>query len=729
MKKLMYLLILQFIMMLTLQGCGQASESKETTEMTGSQEEIFGSLDPEWRDNSLDPYCATAHPVALVATKDKDGVLGGTPMSVLGQGGAAFFTKHLYEENPSKCWDEVVYVTRNGEVHSVKIAEGTKRQAWGLGSMEGDDGYIAFFTDASETGCSLVELDLDMKETRRISLSFLSKEHHEFPFSMMKDEDGAYHLIVQNFDTLEWYYYICSSEGELVRRIPLEIGEEAFLFPLGDGRVAYYENGENKMIQPPYTEDIKPVKLELPEGRSVKWDEGGRMLVANRQGVFLKSSSGDEEKLCTWFDHGINIGQIEGLRKTQNQGINVLYADQDGHHLVHMEPVKEKTEITEISFAVTSFNKTKYQEAVMFFNRQYPSIRISLKEYRYGDERLMSELISGNGPVIFDTSLMDFEGLVKYWEPIEKVLAGMEIEDELIPNVMDLGRIDGKQYGIAPTFYLKTVITADQNCHDWTYDGFLKRIEKDDSLKAAFNSPVGDDGFVFVTKLLMHGMEDSFFWDAEKSDVSFDSDESRKALRMGKHYQGKNGGFEQLMDGTMLCVMTEITSPQQIAFIRVLMGEKANYVGYPTKDGACHFLASDSILTVRQSASDEEKKAAHLFLKTILSSEVQTSLSCKGFAMSVKKDVLDAQIDEINTGNDVSAEPFPQITLREEDIDCQRDGEMLYELIRNAKPEGKIPRGIVTILTEELDPYFSEGADEETVIRNLTERVKLYLTE
>lgn len=171
--------------------------------------------------------------------------------------------------------------------------------------------------------------------------------------------------------------------------------------------------------------------------------------------------------------------------------------------------------------------------------------------------------------------------------------------------------------------------------------------------------------------------------------------------------------------------------PQQIAFVRVLMGEDANYIGYPTKEGSAHYLYAAPPLTVRASASAEEKQIAFAFLKVLLSYDAQMEASQDWFTfgMSVRKDVLEQQVMGINTYNDHMLIGFPQIQLREDQIDNERDGEILYELIGKAKPERTLPRELQKLILEETDSYFSGDTDEETVIRNLKNRVELYLKE
>ena len=102
---------------------------------------------------------------------------------------------------------------------------------------------------------------------------------------------------------------------------------------------------------------------------------------------------------------------------SQEQGINVLYSDSKGYGFVHLEPTTQEVEVKSITFAVDHWNKNAYSAAVADFNRMYPAYRINLTEYQYDDQKMLTELTAGEGPVIIDTALVEFEDMTKYWEP------------------------------------------------------------------------------------------------------------------------------------------------------------------------------------------------------------------------------------------------------------------------------------------------------------------------
>lgn len=64
------------------------------------------------------------------------------------------------------------------------------------------------------------------------------------------------------------------------------------------------------------------------------------------------------------------------------------------------------------------------------------------------------------------------------------------------------------------------------------------------------------------------------------------------------------------------------------------------------------------------------------------------------FNMSVRLDVLDRQIKDINTTDDHGIYGFPQIQLDESQIDYNADAETIYILIGNANPEKRYHKNL-----------------------------------
>ncbi|MDE5892809.1 MAG: hypothetical protein K2H45_07810, partial [Acetatifactor sp.] len=298
------------------------------------------------------------------------------------------------------------------------------------------------------------------------------------------------------------------------------------------------------------------------------------------------------------------------------------------------------------------------------------------------------------------------------------------------PQAMELGKIDGTLYGVVCNFGLRTVVIAENEPIDWNYEDFLDGIEGDSSIEAIYNG----QNFVwsFMYNFLIHGMEDNYLLDAESGVTYFDSDGFRRALRLGMAYCDENVYVETgtpMFEGKVFCNAILITRPELVDLYRICYGRDANYIGYPSRDGSAHYVDSNCLLAVRATASDEEKKIAGAFLRILLSQEEQLEgAKDSNFWLSVRRDVLEEQIGQVNEWSMPTVYGFDQITLGE-DYDREYDAWLLDKLLENARPERHFPKELNAILSEELEEYMAGVITEDVLIERLTKRVGLYLAE
>ena len=123
---------------------------------------------------------------------------------------------------------------------------------------------------------------------------------------------------------------------------------------------------------------------------------------------------------------------------------------------------------------------------VVEFNKRYPRYHVELKS-DYDETALLTELTAGKGPVLIDTLLTGFEEQEQQWEPLDAIMEQLGITEELLPSVLDMGRIHGALYGVVTDFRLRTLITGDSTLKDWDYDAFLQCVEGKPDLEAIFD--------------------------------------------------------------------------------------------------------------------------------------------------------------------------------------------------------------------------------------------------
>ena len=738
MKKIISYVLLTTILILQLGGCGTA-DSQEGPADAGGLLDASAVSKLDGRDNSLDAYSSVVN-IPLQTEDPPNAITGGGERCFLGASRAYQFKKHLFE-NADECWDELSFVSAQ-EAGSERFDR--ENQVWDVGPVAGTDHYVSFDYEALPGGTDyryfLTERNEAHEVLREFPLEFLTGGELSGTEVIMSfsdfagDQSGAVHLVRQTGEGPR--YLLVSPAGELLAEYTPDSNHSMTLIPLYDGRVAFSsaETGRHEDTALLYMdpETGRPVELASLESFAYCLNllDEDTLLYADQEGVYRSGLSGRKpELLYRWANHGILTSHVPAIQADGEGRISLLYEGSGTYNYLSLEPTTEEVELCEITLAVS--DASSYQRLVAEFTKRYPTCHIELKD-DYDRTALLTELTAGKGPVLVDTILTGFEEQEKLWEPLDAVMEELGIAEELQPAALEMGRIDGTLYGIVTDFHLRTLVTGDPDLADWDYDSFLQCITDRPELEAIFDQYDGDFGAYFLVGFLSHGMDDCYFLDGEEGNMRFDSDRFRKALELAEKYCVREEGVSpgsSLLEGKVLCNALYVSKPEQLALYRLCYGEDANYIGYPTKDGAAHFLENGSLLAVRSTATKQEKEAAAAFLGLCLSYEGQI-LAAKdiNFALSVRRDVLEEQIAGMDENTSAFAAGFDQITLGK-DLNVALDRETLLDMLEKARPARYFPLDFRNILFEELDQYFSGGITEDKLIDNLESCLGLYLGE
>lgn len=756
MKKLRVSIFLAALTVMQLCGCGAGTEgilNSSTAKEEESAETYESVLDAAaisslaGKDNSLDIYSAVIN-IPLQVEQPEGAIRGGGSEIFLGNSRAFYFKKHLFEE-VENCWDEIAFVTMEGEKGSISFDR--QSQLWGIGPVLGTDHYIAYDFESRkiENGSYytffLAETDENNEILRQIPLDFLNGEEIRLPSFFAADKSGLVHMLEYLSEQEEWHYYCVSPEGELLLDYSPAGYDIQRLVPLYDGRVAFAmetktQKGErvdetDTVLQYMDMESGEAVTLATLEEDNTRYTllDERTLLYANSNGVYRGDLSGeDAEPLYLWSNHGIRVSKIYAVQAVEDGRIALIYEGSGGTNYLCIEPTTEEVEILQITMAVSSAMKSVYQTAATEFNRKYPACHIEIKS-DYDETALLTELIAGNGPVLVDTSLTGFDEHKKLWEPLDTVMEQLGITEELQASAMELGKIDGTFYGVVTNFWLETLVTGNRDLQEWNYDAFLQCIMENTDLEAVFDCGSGNSSWQFISDFLIHGLEDNYLLDTESGTAAFDSEEFRNVLEIASKYCVRDEAVEagaSVLEGKVLCNEVSIRKPEDLSLCRIYYGKDANYIGYPGREGSLHFLNSRSPMTVRRTASKEEKEVACAFIDFLLSYECQSQTADdRNFALSVRKDVLEEQIKGMDENTVVHDRVAGKDIRLGDNLDKETDAQVLYDLMDKARPRKYFPRELNSILSEELEQYFSGVITEDMLIEHLENRVGLYLSE
>ncbi|MBR6666443.1 MAG: carbohydrate ABC transporter substrate-binding protein [Lachnospiraceae bacterium] len=737
--------------MLVLSSCGGNAGQQKVEELTQkltqkvSLEEIdLDSLDVSeggWRDNSLDLYSATSH-YELKRSYPEDAAGGGGAGQLVADTRAYRMKKHLLMD-AEKSWDEVSFVTADGVDGSRAFTSRTE-QVWAIGVAAGtDDILLETITPQEDGACvehHVILLDKDMNRKQDILLPFLDGEDYIIFNTMRMDVLGNLHLI---YEADSKHYVITDSKGEILNDYEIK-GSNVQLYFTTDGQVALKMqeriDKKEKFVFLQY--DVTMGKMETlsefekEDNRNIQkaiCTDKDTIIFTDSVGVYKSNPKNIQEAtlLYEWQKHGMLVTNVWDVQYLEGNRISLLYGEGDKMYYLNLEPTTEQVPIQRIAFAIPSHKKSIYEKAVIAFNKKYPAYYMELKR-DYDQTALLTELMAGNGPVLIDTQLTGFEEQKELWLPLDKILEKLKLNNELLLPVMEQGNIDGQLYGLVRDFRIQTVITVGDEARDWDYDMLTREILENKRLTALTDSVSCDGGWSFVAGFLMHGLEENYFIDANTQTTRFREPQTQEILENVKRFYTNNERLvpgQGLEEGKVLCNPVTISRPEQLALYRLYYGEKLQYSGYPTKNGGKHFLRSDEPITIRKNASKEEVTAACLFLKILLSYEVQVeTIKDSTLSFSVRKDVLEEQWEAMDEQTDAYALGIEQIQLGD-GVDVSKDKETLEKLLENAVPVEYLPRELLSIFLEEMTRYFDNEITLDMALEHLENRVQLYLDE
>ncbi len=743
MKKAINNIILTVVFAGLLSGCGSGASDviqdvseADSQEISGDAEDIldpFAVLDLSVKDNSLDVYSAAGR-AALQPEKPENALEGsGIEESVLGATGAYHFKKHIFS-SAAECWDEVLFVTGEGKAGSERYE--VKDQLWGIGPVVGTNNYVTFSAKLQEDGeprYLLTVRDENHEYLRELPLDFLSGEEGEVITGLsdfLVDQSGRIHMVQSK-------YILASQEGEILEEYTPDNGYIKRLAPLYDGRIAFEIKGDGKdggmLLQYIDEETHNPVTLATlkKEAFCLTLFDEDTLLYADREGLYRSGLSGENpEMIYRWSNHGVIIHGVSALQADEEGRIKLIYSDSENGNYLCLEPTTEEMAVCEITMGVGPDDMNFYKWVVAEFNKRYPTCHIELVEYTYEDKTaLLTQLTAGKGPVLLDSSMLGFEELEELWEPLDTVMEQLGLTEKLLPTAMEMGKINGTLYGVVKNFWLETVV-ASPDLKDWDYDTFFQCIQDRPELEAICDY-YGGNGMNDLFRLLIHGLDDNYFIipDEETGEMYFDSERLRQVMDLVEKYciaeEVEPGN--SLLEGKTLCNVLTIRTPEEAAEYRLIYGEDANYIGYPAKDGGMHYMFPFGMLSIRRTATKEEKEAAAAFLALHLSYEGQIhAAKAHTFQLSVRRDVLEEQIASASMGSQMN---IPGEVSVGSNVDIEKDGAMLLDLIDRAKPYKTFPRELWNILYEEEDLYLSGSITKDILIDHLENRIGLYLEE
>ena len=491
--------------------------------------------------------------------------------------------------------------------------------------------------------------------------------------------------------------------------------------------------------------------------------DGGFYAQQSQKGIFLFDEKGvDVREILNMPDSG--IAAIFDFVIIDANTVFVSELDEESGNRPYLysklnpEDIVEKTTVV---LGLVGMADLDFRSIVNEFNKNNSSVRIEIKDYGAENNNKQNEIeeafnldvVSGNCPDIILTNYLSnnslymkkgiFEDLNPYLEA-----SGLNKEDYL-PNVMDAGSIDGKQYLLIPTFTVSGLcITKPEylNGNGQMSISELQALESELGIEG--RGILATDRNTLIYEALMYGTKD--YCNPETGECRFDSDEFKVLLEWAKTYPES---AEDLFNEYHISHRKDFE--EQKAIIRTdkcsgirefHLTDEADFkgegriIGFPNKNGdAAGVICPAYAFGI--SSQSEHKQEAFDFIKTFMEESYQKeniSVQCC-YVFPSMKSAFDLSCERMldipynysqNTGLTQGKDSY---TLGSENIEVEpmekEKLEYVKEKILSCNGLPNMDTEIMQIVFEESAPYFSGDKSLDEVVTIIQSRAELYVNE
>ncbi len=328
---------------------------------------------------------------------------------------------------------------------------------------------------------------------------------------------------------------------------------------------------------------------------------------------------------------------------------------------------------------------------------------------------------------------------------------GTVSKDDILPNVLEAGEMDGKLISVAPNFNVSALAVKKKFCdkENWTVDDLIETYN---------NCP---DGMSYrkynasKTSAFMELVMSSGVIDYDNAKCSFDSDECKKMLEFCNDLEfAEEPDYETATDEEMnnyyaeqenairndKALITDLNISNMREYARMKYGEFNEdmcVVGYPTSDGSGVKLSTTNGFSIMENSANKE--AAWSFINEFFTEEYQTS-DQNSYTLPALKSVFEKKLDETMEDPYYLDADGKKQTYKDsyytgdESIEIpnlsKEERDELEKLILSAKGDGYVyDEDIYNIAQEEADAYFNGERSAEETLDLIQSRCSILLSE
>ncbi len=526
-------------------------------------------------------------------------------------------------------------------------------------------------------------------------------------------------------------------------------GEKADVYELRGDACSFWENKEGTM-ECVAADGTDIILYELKEGGAEeKWILEQPETVGNVHVI----KGGGEESLCLATDRELlfldgasgNLLARTDLVKSGVSSVSAGYYDENGGTLKLLgvigngeglcysllskrdENGQQRTELVYgMESGVNNWEKSSIWRAISEFNQTSPDYYVTIKNYDDNIERMYADMAAGNGPDIIDMTHAEYyESYARngYLEDLSPYLEQSQYREDIIWNILDAYKIDGKLYLLAPQVQLKGVVIHPEYeilPEEWNMETFLNLVAQNGWEKPVLSGQPGDSEALLF--FLLSGSLDKFI-DWEQGKAFFETEEFVDLLELCREYAEMDrsdamGWTDEEKERNTLC--REVRYGGNFSYY-LWYGREYPIYGYPALSGQIYEILSCSDSCAIYSGSDQ-KEGSWAFLESLLSESNQKYSGVTEPGFPIRKSVLN-ELAEESKRMEVKVDGEMQ-TVTDAEIQILKD--ILYT--------GKICNGMMnpdirSVIQEETAAYFAGDKDAWDVAHIIQSRVNVIIQE
>ena len=469
--------------------------------------------------------------------------------------------------------------------------------------------------------------------------------------------------------------------------------------------------------------------------------ENGCFYGVDIKGVWKAAAATEPEQICSFFENGYILDEVQAIRVTDEDRLELLVRLDGAEALLRMEKQEGvQAEKEEIVLALGDENPL-LMDYVSKFNRRSETYRVTVRLHEANEtgqefiDRLQMELAAGRGSDLLMNGQIDAADMARngYLQELTDIF---DDGDGFWTAAMECGKIDGVTYGIpyAGQLFFSTYsqkLTGGRE--SWTIREFIQAVKASDAEILQYGLSGAD--IVFYYGLLDNDNTELIDWANGESHLT--EDLLLEILAFAYRYADR-GQIPQedvgdaLREGRIAAVGSVCLELSELNYREACFeGEPAN-IGFPRSEGNGIYVTPNMLYV---NAGSKGKDGAYEFLRFLVSEEgqrryVERNRSGGGVSlMPIRLDILDEMTAlEMRKAGETTARSATGVLFVKDGF-TQEQKERFDRLLEKAEPGNWHAAEIMSIVYEELEPYFAGQRTAAEAAANLDNRVQLYMDE